>query len=100
MTKSQFKKLYSNYRKTETQFRERLANGNYPCGYDDALCDQFDHSRTEWLGKNPILKAVVEALSYGDALEDRLFDLAYMPKNSMRWNALKSSIEYRLGGNQ
>jgi hypothetical protein len=96
MTKSEFKKLYSGYRKTESQFRERMSSGSYPCGYDDMIYYQFEESRDDYLSTEPVLKAIVEALSCGDRLEDRALDLAYTPKTSYRWDILKNSIRYGL----
>jgi len=62
MNKKQFKKLYSFYRKINREFRENLENSNYPCGYDDMICENFSRQRESWLNKNKIIKQVLNNL--------------------------------------
>lgn len=62
MTKSQFKKLYSTYRKAVSSFRADLESSNYPCGYDDSLCESFQRHTDNFLKNNPVIKLVLDNL--------------------------------------
>ena len=66
MTKSEWKKLYSNYRRTIHSFNADMTNSNYPCGYDDMLAENFQRSTERYLRANPILKAVLEQIDSYD----------------------------------
>ena len=59
MKKLEFKKLYSHYRKTVNNFRAKLESSNYPCGYDDSLCDNFEYQTKKFLTSNPVIKTIL-----------------------------------------
>ena len=80
MNKLEFKALYSKYRRANREFWEHLQASNVPCGTDDAMCENHEYYMSKWLDENPIIKAVVEAESNGDELEDRANNMYYSIK--------------------
>jgi len=85
MTKSEFKKLYSFYRKAGHEFTEQLHTSNWPCGYDDMMCERFDDHRNEWLDKNPIIKAIIDQYDSTDYLYDRSQMSGFCLKDVMKY---------------
>lgn len=71
MTKSEFKKLYSFYRKAQFNFEVKMSNRNFPCGHDDMLYDRHANAVQEWLEKHPIIAQVTEMRYDTDHLEWR-----------------------------
>jgi hypothetical protein len=94
MTKTEWKKLYSNYRKSNTEFYEWLSSRNLPCGTDDYYCEQFDNSRAEFVDANPVLKQVLEIMDQTDHLAYRWQDWHF--GGSIHPESLKRSINNRL----
>ena len=86
MSKQEYKTAYSFFREVHRDFNERLQTSNWPCGYDDSMCEKFDHHQQEWLNKNPIVKEVVKQLDDSDYLADRAYNGS---------NRLKQSLLYR-----
>ena len=87
MNKIEFKKQYSFFREVNRNFNEKLQNGNFPCGYDDMLCENFNDNSNKWLDENPVIKAVVGAYNDGDYLEARM---------DLPQNLIKGTIKYRM----
>ena len=71
MNKAQFKKLYSEYRRAQFNFETRMANSNYPCGYDDYLYENHANAVESWLDKNPVIRQVTEMAYDTDLLQYR-----------------------------
>ena len=71
MTKTEFRKLYSEYRKNQFDFEVYMANRNLPCGYDDYLYEKHANLVNEWLDKNPVIRQVTEMTYDIDPLEYR-----------------------------
>lgn len=71
MTKTEFKKLYSEYRKNQFEFEVYMANRNVPCGYDDYLYEKHSDMVQEWLEKHPVIAQVTEMRYDTDHLEWR-----------------------------
>ncbi len=87
MTKQEYKKAYRQYRTAQRDFQVELQTSNWPCGYDDMKCEQFDDHRNKWLDENPVIKAVVNNWDNDDHLVQRQY--AY-------YLNLKSAIQYRM----
>ena len=66
MNKTDFKKMYRNYRESISRFNAKLEYGNFPCGYDDYLCEQFENSRIKFLKDKPILKKLLNNMDSFD----------------------------------
>ena len=60
MTKSEFKNLYSEYRRVHREFYQHFYQANYPCGHGDYLSENFDWECSKWLDAHPIIKQVIE----------------------------------------
>jgi hypothetical protein len=58
MNKKEFKKVYSLMRFRISEFNSRLENSNWPCGYDDYMCEKFEIGLNKFLDKYPILRKV------------------------------------------
>ena len=71
MTKSEFKKLYSFYRKAQFNFEVKMSNRNYPCGHDDMLYERHANQVESWLDKHPVIRQVTEMRYDTDHLEWR-----------------------------
>lgn len=71
MNRQEWKALYSQFRETRFNFRCRMENGNYPCGYDDMLYERFNDGEQDFLDENPALKAVLNQVDSEDTLNYR-----------------------------
>jgi len=77
MTKSEWKALYSFYRKKRFNFNCYIETANLPCGSDDAAYERFEHSEQEFVSNNPILKKVLTIMDETDMLKWRVDDLSW-----------------------
>lgn len=71
MKKSEFKALYSHFRKENFDFEQYMQRRNFPCGHDDMLYENFEWACTEWLEQNPVIKQVIENSLMHDELAYR-----------------------------
>jgi len=72
MKKSEFKALYSHFRKENFDFEQYMQRRNFPCGHDDMLYENFSWACTEWLEQNPVIKQVLDIQDQFDELEYRV----------------------------
>jgi hypothetical protein len=72
MTKTQFRSLYSEYRKAQFNFESYMSERNFPCGHDDMLYERFEASTQEWLEKHPELKNIIDGIYDWDFLQERV----------------------------
>ena len=85
-TRKQFKENYSTYRRAVSNFNSKLENGNFPCGHDDMLCENFEHHTIKYLKDKPVLKRVLDNL---DCLDGKYF------YNGVTYNY--NSVQFKLG---
>lgn len=71
MNRQEFKKLYSEYRRAQFNFEVKMANRNYPCGYDDYLYESHAHAVESWLDDYPVIRQVIEMTYDTDPLQWR-----------------------------
>lgn len=71
MNKTEFKKLYSTYRRVQFEFESYMASRNFPCGHDDMLYERHADHVENWLDENPIIRQVTEMAYDTDMLQWR-----------------------------
>ena len=72
MNKSEWKKLYHEYRSGNFEFRCYMERNNFPCGYDDMLYERHEGFTQEFVEKShPALKAVLDQIDSDDTLAYR-----------------------------
>ena len=88
MTKQEWLKQYSFYRRVNRDFEERMQTANYPCGHDDMLYENFEAHQNKYLDLHDTLRAVINNIYNSDWLNDRADNYCYNLKTAIIYRSL------------
>ena len=73
MTKTEWKKLYHDYRYDRWDFEQYMQSRNFPCGHDDMLYEQHGRVVEVFLDDNPVFKQILLSMDCEDELAYRIW---------------------------